>query len=99
MGKRSPKRRKKRRVGVGGALAKGLHRLTVFSRDLARAFRHVATGGASTRARAQRRAARPPMRCSTCRQPLPQSTDWRDHLSQMHPEWASYRDANPTEKH
>jgi hypothetical protein len=58
-----------------------------FLRRLVSAIRHVRTGGASTQRRAQKRASRPGM-CSACRQPIPQSDDWRDHLEEAHPEWA-----------
>ncbi len=44
------------------------------------AFRHVRSGGRTTRRRAVRKAAAPPRRCSECRQPVPHSSDWRDHL-------------------
>ena len=44
------------------------------------AIRHVATGGATTRRRAMKRATSPPARCPTCRQPIPHSGDWRDHV-------------------
>ena len=40
-----------------------------FLRKLFDAFRHVFTGGKSTKRRAQRRAARPPAKCPTCHQP------------------------------
>lgn len=47
---------------------------------LVEAFRHVRSGGQTTRTRAVRRAARPPRRCTECHQPVPHSADWRDHL-------------------
>ena len=52
----------------------------VFLQRLLEAIRHVRTGGASTRARARRRAAAPPKKCRTCGQRLPHSSDYRDHL-------------------
>jgi hypothetical protein len=64
-----------------------LHRVIEFFRRLIEAFRHVRTGGASTRVAATRRARRAPGRCSTCHQPIQHSQDWRDHLDQQHPEW------------
>lgn len=56
------------------------HRLIEFLRGLVRAFRHVQTGGRTTRTRARVRAARPDRRCGECRQPVPHSHDYRDHL-------------------
>jgi hypothetical protein len=47
---------------------------------LVEAFRHVRSKGQTTRRRAVARAARPPDRCPTCRQDVPHSPDWRDHV-------------------
>jgi hypothetical protein len=44
------------------------------------AYRHVRSGGRTTRTAAVRKATAPPRRCPTCRQPMPHSADWRDHL-------------------
>lgn len=55
-------------------------RILEFLRKLFDAFRHVRTGGQTTRTRARRRAARPPRRCETCHQPVHHSADYRDHL-------------------
>lgn len=63
------------------SVVEGLRRLVV-------AIRHVRTGGASTRTQARTRAQAPPRRCSACRQPIPHSDDWRDHIKTDHPEWA-----------
>lgn len=52
----------------------------LFLQRLFEAFRHVRTGGATTRQTAVRRATRPARRCDTCRQPVPHSDDWRDHI-------------------
>lgn len=52
----------------------------LFVQRLLEAFRHVRTGGATTRRTAVRRAARPARRCTECRQPVPHSDDWRDHI-------------------
>jgi len=49
-------------------------------RKLIEAWRHVRTGGATTRRTAVRRAARPARRCTECHQPVPHSDDWRDHI-------------------
>lgn len=57
-----------------------IHRLIVAIRTWLDAFRHVQTGGKTTRTRAVRRATRPPDRCPSCRQPVPHSPDWQDHL-------------------
>lgn len=51
-----------------------------FLRKLAAAVNHVRTGGKTTRTRARTRAAAPPAKCPRCRQPVPHSPDWRDHL-------------------
>lgn len=51
-----------------------------FIRRLIEAVRHVRSGGQSTRTAAVRRSARPVRRCESCRQQVPHSTDWRDHL-------------------
>lgn len=51
-----------------------------FVRRFIDAVRHVCTGGRTTRARAVRRAAAPPKRCPRCHQPVPHSSDPRDHL-------------------
>jgi hypothetical protein len=50
-------------------------------RRLIASFRHVRSGGASTRRKAARRAALPPRKCPTCRQPVPHSHDYRDHVT------------------
>ena len=51
-----------------------------FLRRFVESVRHVRTGGQSTRARAARRASRPPRQCPECHQPIPHSPDWRDHI-------------------
>lgn len=72
-GKRPPMAPRRRRgVRAHGGL--------VLLQRLLEAFRHVRTGGASTRTRARRRAAAPPRKCPTCRRPLPHSTDYHHHL-------------------
>lgn len=45
------------------------------------AFKHVRSGGRTTRTRAVRKAAAPPAKCPTCRREVPHSPDWRDHLN------------------
>lgn len=57
-----------------------LHHVVEFIRRLVDAFRHVRSGGKTTRRAAVRRATAPPRRCAECRQPVPHSDDWRDHL-------------------
>lgn len=52
----------------------------MFIRRLIDAFRHVRTGGKTTRRRATARAIRPAERCPACRQPVPHSPHWEDHL-------------------
>lgn len=56
------------------------HNLVDFIRRFVEAVRHVCSGGQTTRRTAVRRANRPPERCETCRQPVRQSDDWRDHI-------------------
>lgn len=60
------------------------HRLIEFIRRFVAAVQHVRTGGQTTRRRAVRRAVRPPRLCPECRQPVPHSPDWRDHLDHQH---------------
>ncbi|MDN5929503.1 MAG: hypothetical protein L0I24_00295 [Pseudonocardia sp.] len=57
-----------------------IQRIVEFFRRLFTAIQHVRTGGQTTRRRAVRRATRPPQRCTECRQEVPHSSDWRDHL-------------------
>lgn len=52
----------------------------MFFRRIYLAFQHVRTGGQSTKTRARRRAAAPPMKCPTCHQPIKHSDDYRDHI-------------------
>lgn len=56
------------------------HSAIAFLVRLFEAFRHVRTGGRTTRTKAVRKTAAPPPRCPTCRQPIPRSADWRDHI-------------------
>lgn len=51
-----------------------------FLRRLIEAWRHVRSGGRTTRTTATKRATAPPRRCTECRQIVPRSTDWRDHI-------------------
>lgn len=55
-----------------------------FIQRLLEAFRHVRSGGKTTRRRARARAAAPPAKCPTCRQPVQHSQDWRDHIDHGH---------------
>lgn len=57
-----------------------IQRIVEFISRLIDAFRHVRTGGRTTRTRAVRRASAPPRRCPECRQAVQHSPDWRDHL-------------------
>jgi hypothetical protein len=58
-----------------------VHVVVTWIRRLVEAFRHAITGGSATRRQAQRRATQPARRCSKCHQPIPHSSDWRDHLA------------------
>jgi hypothetical protein len=69
----TPRARKPR----GGHLA---DRVVAAVRALLTAIEHVWTRGAKARARATRKAASPPAKCPTCRQPVPHSLDWHNHL-------------------
>jgi len=71
---------------IGRAVRRAVRSVIEFLRRLVWAARHVRTGGQSTRTAAVRRAAQT-QRCSACRQPIPTSGDWRDHLEEAHPEW------------
>lgn len=59
-------------------------KLVMFLQRLIEAFRHVRSGGRTTRRRARARAAAPPPRCRACKQPVPHSADWRDHLDHQY---------------
>jgi len=52
-----------------------------FLRRLIASFRHVRSDGANTRRKAARRAAQPPRKCPTCRQPVSHSHDYRHHVT------------------
>lgn len=56
------------------------HRIVRWVRRLVAAFRHVRSGGQTTRTSARREADRPPRVCRECHQPIEHSRDWRDHL-------------------
>jgi hypothetical protein len=61
------------------------HALVVAIRRWGDAFRHVRSGGRTTRVRAIRRASAPPRRCTQCNQPIPHSRHWEDHLGEHPP--------------
>lgn len=55
-------------------------KVIAFFQRLVEAFKHVKSGGKTTRVKARKQAARPFRRCETCHQQVPHSADYRDHL-------------------